>query len=453
MSKSRIYLGWLCLVVLLGTIIYFSWGFDREESDSNTTRPSGHSSVNSQLLSVHTKIGVGALAYLKANSSKLTGHSVSPDMLTSQIKTSIRDLCLSKEGPSPILVRRFVVLKYFNYEEDAAELAYVLNSRLSSGSPDEVKLIKMIEHIYGLHNATPDPDLPQTLSVRGIEFLERELGWFSRFVILESSPTPGEKARVQAAIDNETLPSFKKFIVGIVVAGFVFLVGGLSLFCFFLYAVLRRPASQFKKASFESAYMLEVFCLYLLLMTVMPFVFRLFDFQQVTNAMLLINVVFMLLLPLVAFWPTLFGVRRSEIRQATGFHLLGMKQFAIDVLLSPFVYTGALLTLFVVILIYAGVAEAIGLDLTRGTHPVVPMLVSSEDSRTPLLIFFLAVVVAPFTEEVMFRGVFYSWLRARASATFSVFTSAPFYLCRSPSTGRNRSCTPYGDRNGARDTS
>jgi len=47
-------------------------------------------------------------------------------------------------------------------------------------------------------------------------------------------------------------------------------------------------------------------------------------------------------------------------------------------------------------------------------------------------VFFLGVIVAPFVEEIMFRGALYSWLRARMGAISAMFASAILFAAVHP---------------------
>jgi membrane protease YdiL (CAAX protease family) len=55
---------------------------------------------------------------------------------------------------------------------------------------------------------------------------------------------------------------------------------------------------------------------------------------------------------------------------------------------------------------------------------VLKILIAGQHVSDPLLFFVVGCAVAPFVEELFFRGLFYSWLRERLPIAFSVVLSA-----------------------------
>ncbi|MBI1785344.1 CPBP family intramembrane metalloprotease, partial [Candidatus Sumerlaeota bacterium] len=91
-------------------------------------------------------------------------------------------------------------------------------------------------------------------------------------------------------------------------------------------------------------------------------------------------------------------------------------------------YVAMLPLLAVAVLITLTIARAAGIEESEGMHPIVPILTKGKDSpATVIAIFFLAVVLAPMIEEVMFRGFFYRFLRYHNDAPNSIFISAALF--------------------------
>jgi membrane protease YdiL (CAAX protease family) len=61
------------------------------------------------------------------------------------------------------------------------------------------------------------------------------------------------------------------------------------------------------------------------------------------------------------------------------------------------------------------------------TNPVMPLLVSSPDALTQILLLGSVLVVAPFFEECLFRGFFYRHLRGRMGVTRATVISAAVF--------------------------
>lgn len=129
---------------------------------------------------------------------------------------------------------------------------------------------------------------------------------------------------------------------------------------------------------------------------------------------------------LVPFWPLLRGMKGPAFRQAIGLHRgrglvreigAGITAYIASV---PVFFFGVLLTVVIMF-----IAESIRVASGQGPGPVpenpVIDIVSQADPVVLFLIFLLATVWAPLTEELVFRGALYRWFRGRLVWPLSAF--------------------------------
>lgn len=87
------------------------------------------------------------------------------------------------------------------------------------------------------------------------------------------------------------------------------------------------------------------------------------------------------------------------------------------------------------ILIGAGAAFAFGAVVILGDIAsraflqggVLKLLIGKQTVSNPALFFLVGCVIAPFAEELFFRGLLYSWLREKMPAVVSIVVSALFF--------------------------
>jgi len=244
------------------------------------------------------------------------------------------------------------------------------------------------------------------------EFTEdqsKKLSWFSKLY---------EK---KEAIDKKIL---SKFGFGFAILIFVILASIISFLFYLFYFFVKKPKYEFKHSSINSDYCLEIFCLYLLGMNLMPFLLVKIDYNP-----LKLNIIGIFSLTTLILWPLIFRQSFSNIRQSLG---LSFKKFPKDIFIGAFTYIASILPLIALLSIYSLILLKLGVNAEQGAHPVVPILTKSKDSSIVYIIFILAVVVAPIVEEVMFRGAFYSWLRDRLNAPLSILISALIFAAIHP---------------------
>ncbi len=257
------------------------------------------------------------------------------------------------------------------------------------------------------HQLTKDICDNKTLEISEEE--NKRLSWFFKL------------HQKKKALDKKAL---NKFGLGFVI---LILVLSTSFFTFLFYTfyfTFKKPKFEFKQSIINSDYCLEIFCLYLLGMNLLPFLLLRIDYDP-----LKLNVISIFSLTTLVFWPVFFKQKFIDIKNSLG---LSLKKLPKDFLIGVFSYLAAIIPLLVVLSLYSVLLAKLGVNVEQGAHPVVPIITQSKDNTIIYLIFVLAVVVAPIVEEVMFRGAFYSWLRDRLNAPLSILISSLVFAAIHP---------------------
>jgi membrane protease YdiL (CAAX protease family) len=276
------------------------------------------------------------------------------------------------------------------------------------------------------------PSAAPSLSDSQCELLRHELGWFGDLALApEGGPNPEERAQLLAQARRTMFTAFGAFTA----SGLLGLAGLLGLILLLVLLFTRRVRSRLTGPSGHGAIYAETFAVYMALF----FLFSiLFGFVAVRPAfrewrLLLSGAAALLSLTALA-WPVLRGVPWRQVRQDVGLTLgrspaleplLGVATYAMAL---PLAVVGLLLTLFLMKLQNAlqGGNPADSLAPPNApSHPVVEVLASPGWSL-PLQVVFLAAVVAPVVEEIMFRGVLYRHLRDATGRRFGITLSAVF---------------------------
>jgi len=143
----------------------------------------------------------------------------------------------------------------------------------------------------------------------------------------------------------------------------------------------------------------------------------------------------MMLLPLSAlFWPILRGVPAGQMLDDLGLRLRNplvemLAGFVAYLALLPVMLAGFICTLILIVIM--GVIQSspeVSEFAPNGiSHPIVNGAFGPDVLTTILTLFFIASVLAPLTEEIMFRGVLYRSLRdqtRRSARVMSVTLAA-----------------------------
>ncbi|MCC6954233.1 MAG: CPBP family intramembrane metalloprotease [Deltaproteobacteria bacterium] len=246
---------------------------------------------------------------------------------------------------------------------------------------------------------------------------EQSLGWFGKLLRFKAgSLTPEDTTK----FEEENHTRFGKFLSGLTTFATILSVGVIGFLIYSFRFFTGRSRFALDPPSMSPNFCLEIFCLYLLAMLGLSFVFRLAAGMRTEiverlggPGMLMLNCIGILSTVLIVFWPRLWGVSVRSTFSTIGLTFGGVGRFFGNLVIGPTFYISAWIPLLAVLIVYSIIIQWFGIDMSKGAHPVIPILLSSEDKEARFFIIFLAVVVAPFVEEIMFRGAFYSWLRSR----------------------------------------
>lgn len=133
---------------------------------------------------------------------------------------------------------------------------------------------------------------------------------------------------------------------------------------------------------------------------------------------------------LVAFWPLVRGVSLREHARRIGW--TRGKGVLREIFAGIFAYlagvpllVGAFIITIIAVLIQAAIEKAAG---GEGAPPANPILdIATSGGLAPILLFLLATIWAPFTEEAIFRGALFRHLRSRRGLLLSAVVSALFF--------------------------
>lgn len=234
-------------------------------------------------------------------------------------------------------------------------------------------------------------------------------GWFGELALSHGAPSSDP---LRARVIGQAKRSFGAMIGGVTLAGGAALVG----LVLGIIAMTQLAAGKLKRRYFPpppggSVY-LEAFALFIVGFIVI---------QLLSQAMLGLTgldmtMALVWLLPLTAFWPVIRGQSWERHRFAMGWnsgrgvvreigagvvgYLAGLPVFALGIALT--LLFGAL----------SGLMGGGGDGPSAPTHPILDQIMQG-DVIAIVLVFILAAVWAPLTEESMFRGAFFHHLRGR----------------------------------------
>jgi len=110
---------------------------------------------------------------------------------------------------------------------------------------------------------------------------------------------------------------------------------------------------------------------------------------------------------------------------------LTLRDFRTNVLWGVAGYCALLPLLAAASLIWMALSQRVLRGIETPVHPIVPMVLAGNQTVF-LLIFVLGTVVAPFFEEIFFRGLLYGALRTRLKITAAVPISAAAFAIVHP---------------------
>lgn len=296
---------------------------------------------------------------------------------------------------------------------------------LANKSSEEDSFDKIFLEIVNRQMIDLDPTISEDESIA----LETQLLDFSKFLQVK---LVGKSFELAPEVRSEVKTSAARFFVGIIVA--LCLIGLSGLFFIFYSWLFLTGGTKllYKKSGLPKYLPFETFALYLLAMLFAPKLIHYLMSQGYITNILVANVFFITSTLIILLWPVIWGQPIFTMRQAYGMYFDSIKGFIKNIFVAPTFYLSSWVVFATGLVLYGFLLRYLNIDVEKGAHPIVPLLLSSKDSNTPLLILLLATVVAPFIEEIMFRGALYSGLRSYFKAPFAIVSSALLFAAIHP---------------------
>jgi hypothetical protein len=421
----------LALPILVATSIIIAWGSSPASdpaNDESTTAEKPANALEIQTYTLQWKIAVGGLEYL--NQQEAThGHSTMAQTFRTQTLAGIKEgleLAVKEHPNNPQFIRRILALSSYL---KLTELQKELHSKLSQHAEADFEFAEVDQLLLKATSPTP---ASQPLTDDEYQSLERAFPWFAAVAASYSARNTEDSKRYQEQFSRVATGFFKKFMVGVAGGGLALLLSFIAGIYYLIRYFRKAFRSKFELSGMSASFCLEMFCIYLLLMLLVPNLIKGFVDLSTASTVLRLNVIVMLSLVLLTLWPTLFGVTRSQTARTLGLELGNKTWFFREILVGISFYLASLIPFLVILIAYQLLLQFLGVDLSEGAHPVVPLLTNSSDNSIVVWVVVLAVIAAPIIEEIMFRGAFYGWLRGRISPFWSILLSSVVFAAVHP---------------------
>ena len=290
-------------------------------------------------------------------------------------------------------------------------------------NPDQIRA----QHIIGATLEGLQSKRPVNLSESDRVFLEEQLPWCGKLLVSSTIPESEMRQQIISRAKTSVL-----FLSGLMVLGLAFFIAGIVLFFIFISKIFlgQLPYRVVDDSKYGSVY-IETYAIWFLLFVGLSIAAAFSGIEGMSVGVTSL----MMLLPLSAlFWPILRGVPLSEMLDDLGLRLRNplvemLAGFVAYLALLPVMLAGFVCTLILVVIM--GLIQSspeVGEFAPNGiSHPIVNGAFGSDAMATILTLFFIASVLAPLTEEIMFRGVLYRSLRdqtRRSARVMSVILAA-----------------------------
>ncbi len=304
-----------------------------------------------------------------------------------------------------------------------AEAAQIESLRTSGSSSDSTEM--MHARLMDLYDAG------EALDEESIMELRAGLGYYGKLASLhnmQAGEAAGADEAEKVALEIASrayrtavvfMAAAMAFILASIVGFFILLMFGLSVRSGSIRSALAPPQTK------PELY-LETFTLYFAMMSIAHWIAPSLASRIGGSGGILVSFGLQLLVPVLACYPLLAGARRDGLAADLG--LVRGKGIAVEAVLGPLAYMATLPVIIFSMIAILPILQKLGFDIAGGAHPIVGSL-KGEGAR-PLMIaltLFVAVVMAPLVEELMFRGYFYRALRSRWGMIASVAISAAVF--------------------------
>lgn len=430
-SRLRIYLFRICTLVLVLKIISDAWSENHLEKTSlSNNLPVAETvltpSLEERTLLLQLKIALGSLNYLREKAKDYTSASFPLETFEESIKRSFSEgsfIEISSKDNTDDSALQLYIKKYAFARYLRIETAQKKYKELISSHSTKRPYLKLAQNVV----SSLEDNILLKLNQDEQKALGN-LGLFSKLLLVDLD----NSKQLEGEIDAVAKAFFKNFTIALCFT-VIFIIAAILCFIFYAYKIAaKKLKSSFQNEAAFADYALEIFCLYLAAMFFLPkLIGKLIEYGYLTNP-LVANILCIAPLALLIFWPQLFSIDFSKIRSSLGLYIKSFSAFAKDMIAGPTAYLAYWVILLSVLVIYSLVMLKLGINTENSAHPVVPLLASTKERMNIVYVFVLAVIIAPLIEEIMFRGAFYSWLRTRFSAGFSILFSSFIFAAVHP---------------------
>lgn len=405
--------GWPVLAWIVIVVVVSGWVTLRELAPERD-EGGGESRLNKFFVDVQYRLLVGLAEALREQGDKEFERALLPP----------------PRGPVEHRLKHIVTVGELVGPQEALDQIEWLKQDLLTYAPDiteeEQRLLELLRRLYQDYAAGrwTGPSLTNEERV----FLRERVGWYGELALAPRGlAVPDAAAGIGGGMavavatpprQEVIAPAYRTFSLifgGIGMAMFLGLVGLIGLIILLVMAANGSVRSRLACPSERGGIYAETFAVWLLLFGGLNLALGVLDAGRLN----LVLAGAPLLLSLVALaWPVQRGIPWRTVRRDIGL-TWGDRPLAEPpagvacyVMALPIVGVGIIIMLVLLSLQRASAAENGNPFDTPGipSHPVVEPLLFG-DWETRLVIVFLAVVVAPLVEEIMFRGVLYRHLR------------------------------------------
>lgn len=435
-------LGYFFLVVLLILIPYRSWyplktNEKSPASDSRLNKTTENISLKT--FSFQSRFFIGAANYLKP--LPYSESSSAKDTFSETWKKQFVDVWLAPASRSNLFMgqdlhspamlrRRYIMAQHLGLSSLAGEIIRTLRTDFPEEPQPNKKLDRLLEQVYPLNSAASSLLRPEE-----IELLKKRLDWFGEVAAADLAHHKGIQAFPHSPAFQIALAAYQTGTRAMIGLGLLLFLSLVSIVLILVLFGSRNTFGCFSAGLIPGIYWLEIFCLYLAAGHLGHFIINFFQnllFPESLLFKLIGNILFISLIPLLILWPALFGIPLSNIRRSLGLHGDNLRKSLKDFFAGLTGFLAAWPFLYLTLMLSAYIFSWLKIDMAKGIHPIAPVLMEAHSPGMITVIFILGILVAPIVEEIMFRGVLYSWLRRRLNLTGAVIISAMIFALVHP---------------------
>lgn len=425
-KNNRLLLALMVLAVLVVMIPVNNWPSSQTENDRQTdAKQMAFHEVGLKLFALQSQFMLGTV--IAQNLYPQASGMFFSTLLSGETSAGFNDL---SDAANPLMVlAKFILAEHVQGNEEAkyywARYQFLTGK---AGDPHD-KLKPIIEKIYFEPRRA-------ALSSQEADLLRAHLGWFGELAVWLADPVGAKPPLQQAAFYQQALQSFKtgQQIMAVIAAGLL-----ISLGCF-LVIIYQMIKSRNRRISavidLPGIIYLETFVLYLLLGVTLSGLVKLvaqaFAMTWPVAGALMITSLIKILELSVLVWPFLLAVNWQTWLSAIGLPWLPGKQVMKELATGVMAYFAFIPVGYLLLLLTMVPANLLGWDPVQGTHPIIPMLRDMDNKQQLVLIFTLAVIMAPIMEEMMFRGVFYGFLKKQLGVAWAILLSGLIFAVLHP---------------------